>query len=239
MIKNVFTPEVDEEGKVIRRIHSFVRRHRQLSLCQKNILKILWLKMGIDFTDQLLLFSSLFKNSEPVILEIGFGTGASLVNMAKKNMTKNFLGIEVYIPGICACLSAAKQANLNNLRVICHDAIEVLEKMIPTNSLNIIQLFFPDPWNKTKHNKRRIIQQSFANLILDKLKLGGMFYIATDWQPYAEYILNVMNKISGYRNLSETDNYVQRPSSRLMTKFEKRAEQFGHRVFDLIFEKIR
>ncbi|MGP1930200.1 MAG: tRNA (guanosine(46)-N7)-methyltransferase TrmB [Arsenophonus sp. ET-YP4-MAG3] len=239
MIKNVFTPEINEEGKVIRRVHSFVRRHRQLSLYQKNMLKILWLKMGIDFTDKPLLFDSLFNNSAPIILEIGFGVGSSLVDMAKKNMTKNFLGIEIYIPGIYVCLSAAKKANLNNLKVICYDAIEVLEKMLPTNSLNIIQLFFPDPWHKTKHNKRRIIQQSFANLILDKLKLGGMFYIATDWQPYAEYILNLMNKISGYRNLSESDNYVQRPSSRSITKFEKRAEQFGRRVFDFIFEKIK
>ncbi|HGJ5882522.1 tRNA (guanosine(46)-N7)-methyltransferase TrmB [Arsenophonus sp.] len=239
MMKNVITPEVNEEGKVIRRVRSFVRRQGRLTPRQENALQMLWPKMGVDFTGEPLSFDSLFGNNAPVILEIGFGMGASLVAMAEQNPAKNFLGIEVHTPGIGACLAAAKEANLSNLRVMCHDAIEVLEKMLPDDSLNMVQLFFPDPWHKVRHNKRRIVQQSFAKLVLHKLELGGIFHMATDWQPYAEHMLNVMREISDYRNLSAAGDYVQRPATRPVTKFEKRGQQLGHGVFDLMFERIK
>ena len=238
-MKNVITQEVNEEGKVMRRVRSFVRRQGRLTPRQENALQMLWPKMGVDFTGQPLSFDSLFGNDAPVILEIGFGMGASLVTMAEQNPAKNFLGIEVHDQGIGACLDAAKQANLCNLRVMCHDAIEVLEKMLPNGSLNMVQLFFPDPWHKVRHNKRRIVQQPFAELILHKLKLGGIFHMATDWQPYAEHMLNVMHEIRNYRNLSAAGDYVERPASRPITKFEKRGQQLGHGVFDLMFERIK
>ncbi|HGJ5874663.1 MULTISPECIES: tRNA (guanosine(46)-N7)-methyltransferase TrmB [Arsenophonus] len=239
MMKNVITPEVNDEGKVMRRVRSFVRRQGRLTPRQENALQMLWPKMGVDFTGQPLLFNSLFGNNAPVILEIGFGMGASLVTMAEQNPAKNFLGIEVHAPGIGACLAAANEANLSNLRVMCHDAIEVLEKMLPDDSLNMVQLFFPDPWHKVRHNKRRIVQQPFAELVLHKLELGGIFHMATDWQPYAEHMLNVMREISNYRNLSVAGDYVERPASRPVTKFEKRGQQLGHGVFDLMFERIK
>ncbi|MFS1539720.1 MAG: tRNA (guanosine(46)-N7)-methyltransferase TrmB [Candidatus Phlomobacter fragariae] len=239
MMKNVITPEVNEEGKVIRRVRSFVRRQGRLTPRQENALQMLWSKMGVDFIGQSLSFDSLFGNNAPVILEIGFGMGTSLVTMAEQNPTKNFFGIEVYVPGIGACLAAAKEANLNNLRVMCHDAIEVLEKMLPDDSLNVVQLFFPDPWHKARHNKRRIVQQFFAELVLHKLELGGIFHMATDWQPYAQHMLNLMGEISDYRNLSAAGDYVQRPASRPVTKFEKRGQQLGYGVFDLMFERIK
>lgn len=239
MIKNIITPEINKEGKIIRCIRSFVRRQRRLTSYQENLLEILWSKMGVDFTEKLLSFNSLFGNNAPVILEIGFGMGESLVSMAEKNITKNFLGIEVYIPGIITCLASAKKANLTNLRVMCHDVIEVLQKMLPDNSLNIVQLFFPDIWHKAKHHKRRIVQQQFAQLVLNKLELGGIFYVTTDWKPYAEHILNVMRKINDYRNLSPKNDYVYRPTSRPVTKFEKFGQELSHDIFDLMFERIK
>ncbi|MGP1959273.1 MAG: tRNA (guanosine(46)-N7)-methyltransferase TrmB [Arsenophonus sp. NC-CH8-MAG3] len=239
MIKNIITPEINEEGKVIRRVRSFVRRQRRLTPHQENVLKMLWPKIGVDFTSHPLSFNILFGNNAPVILEIGFGMGASLVSMAKQNPSKNFFGIEVNVSCISACLTAAKEVKLSNLRVMCHDAIEVLEKMLLDSSLNMVQLFFPDPWHKVRHNKRRIVQHSFGKLVLQKLELGGILHIATDWHPYAENILNIMHKINDYRNLSVAGDYVQRLVTRPVTKFEKRGLQLGHIVFDLMFERIR
>ncbi|MFP3013784.1 MAG: tRNA (guanosine(46)-N7)-methyltransferase TrmB [Arsenophonus sp. NC-QC1-MAG3] len=239
MIKNVINLEINEKGKVIRHVRSFVRRQRRLTPRQENVLKMLWPKMGVDFTSQPLPFNILFGNNAPVILEIGFGMGGSLVSMAKQNPSKNFFGIEVNVSGICACLSAAKEVKISNLRVMCHDAIEVLEKILSDSSLNMVQLFFPDPWHKVRHNKRRIVQDSFGKLVLQKLELGGILHIVTDCQPYAEHILNIMHGINDYRNLSVSVDYVQRFVTRPVTKFEKRAKQLGHEVFDLMFERIR
>ncbi|MFP3014043.1 MAG: tRNA (guanosine(46)-N7)-methyltransferase TrmB [Arsenophonus sp.] len=239
MIKSVITQEVNKEGKIIHRIRSFVRRRARLTLYQKNTLQMLWPAMGIDFTEQPISFKKIFGNNAPVILEIGFGIGKSLVVMAEQNIKKNFLGIEVYTPGISACLLSAKKAKITNLRVIFHDALEVLDKMLLDSSLSIVQLFFPDPWHKVRHNKRRIVQAHFSNLVLHKLELGGMFYIATDCRSYAEHILNVMRKISDYQNLSLFNDYVKRPDWRPVTKFEKHGKELGNEVFDLAFKKIR
>ncbi|BGI51121.1 MAG: tRNA (guanosine(46)-N7)-methyltransferase TrmB [Arsenophonus endosymbiont of Ceratovacuna japonica] len=238
-MKNIITTKINKENKITHRIYSFVRRYRKLTFNQKNILQILWPNMGVDFTDQPLLFKSLFGNDFPVILEIGFGIGSSLVFMAKQNPEKNFLGIEVYMPGICNCLALAKEANLNNLRIIYYDIIEVLEKMLPNNSLNMVQLFFPDPWHKVKHNKRRIVQYSFVMLILSKLELNGIFHIATDCKSYAKHILNIMNNISDYKNLSETGDFINRPVTRPITKFEQRGQKLGNCIFDFMFKRIK
>jgi tRNA (guanine-N7-)-methyltransferase len=173
------------------------------------------------------------------VLEIGFGMGASLVTMAQNNPHQNFLGLEVHAPGVGACLASAKEAGVENLRVMCHDAVEVLQKMIPDNSLRMVQLFFPDPWHKARHNKRRIVQVPFAELVMRKLKLGGVFHMATDWEAYAEHMLEVMSSIDGYKNQSESNNYVPRPETRPLTKFEQRGQRLGHGVWDLMFERVK
>ncbi len=239
MINDVITPEFDENGRPLRRIRSFVRRQGRLTKGQQLALDQYWPEMGVEFQPEPLDLSQLFGRDAPVVLEIGFGMGASLVTMAQNNPQQNFLGIEVHAPGVGACLASAKEANVENLRVMCHDAVEVLEKMIPDNSLRMVQLFFPDPWHKARHNKRRIVQTPFAELVMRKLKLGGVFHMATDWEAYAEHMLEVMNGIDGYKNQSETQNYVPRPETRPLTKFEQRGQRLGHGVWDLMFERIK
>jgi tRNA (guanine-N7-)-methyltransferase len=239
MINDVITPEFDENGRPLRRIRSFVRRQGRLTKGQQLALDQYWPEMGVEFQPEPLDLTRLFGRDAPVVLEIGFGMGASLVTMAQNNPQQNFLGIEVHAPGVGACLASAKEANVENLRVMCHDAVEVLEKMIPDNSLRMVQLFFPDPWHKARHNKRRIVQTPFAELVMRKLKLGGVFHMATDWEAYAEHMLDVMSSIDGYKNQSETQNYVPRPETRPLTKFEQRGQRLGHGVWDLMFERIK
>lgn len=239
MINDVITPEFDENGRPLRRIRSFVRRQGRLTKGQQQALDTLWPVMGVEYQPESVDLPSLFGREAPVTLEIGFGMGASLVTMAQNTPHQNFLGIEVHAPGVGACLAAAKEADVQNLRVMCHDAVEVLEKMIPDNSLRMVQLFFPDPWHKARHNKRRIVQVPFAELVMRKLKLGGVFHMATDWEAYAEHMLEVMNSIDGYRNQSEQQNYVPRPETRPLTKFEQRGQRLGHGVWDLMFERVK
>lgn len=239
MINDVITPEFDEEGRPLRRIRSFVRRQGRLTKGQQQALETLWPVMGVEYRLWPLDLAELFGRDAPVVLEIGFGMGASLVEMARNNPQQDFLGIEVHLPGVGACLAEAEAAGVKNLRVMCHDAIEVLENMLPDNALRMVQLFFPDPWHKARHNKRRIVQIPFAEIVLRKLKLGGVFHMATDWEAYAEHMLEVMNSVEACKNQSLTGDFVPRPESRPLTKFEQRGQRLGHGVWDLMFERIK
>ncbi|GKW29404.1 tRNA (guanosine(46)-N7)-methyltransferase TrmB [Pectobacterium brasiliense] len=239
MINNVISPEFDENGRPMRRIRSFVRRQGRLTNGQQLALDNYWPVMGVEYQTELVDFNALFGRDAPVVLEIGFGMGASLVTMAAQHPEQNFLGIEVHLPGVGACLAAAQEAGISNLRVMCHDAVEVLMNMIPDGSLSMVQLFFPDPWHKARHNKRRIVQVPFVQLVRSKLKAGGVFHMATDWEPYAQHMLEVMTSVTEYRNLSNNNEYVERPESRPLTKFEARGQRLGHGVWDLMFERIK
>ncbi|MEI7084565.1 tRNA (guanosine(46)-N7)-methyltransferase TrmB [Pectobacterium versatile] len=239
MINNVISPEFDENGRPMRRIRSFVRRQGRLTNGQQLALDNYWPVMGVEYQTELVDFNALFGRDAPVVLEIGFGMGSSLVTMAAQHPEQNFLGIEVHLPGVGACLAAAQEAGISNLRVMCHDAIEVLMNMIPDGSLSMVQLFFPDPWHKARHNKRRIVQVPFVQLVQSKLKVGGVFHMATDWEPYAQHMLEVMTSVTEYRNLSNNNEYVERPESRPLTKFEARGQRLGHGVWDLMFERIK
>lgn len=231
-------PETREEGQFMRRIRSFVRREGRLTKGQERALAELWPVMGVEFEPQPLDLAALFGRQAPVVLEIGFGMGASLVEMAKAAPELNFIGIEVHRPGVGACLSAAEEAGISNLRLFCHDAVEVLEQMIPDESIDTLQLFFPDPWHKSRHHKRRIVQPAFVQMLRPKLKQGGLFHMATDWQNYAEHMLEVMSQAEGFENTSEFGDYVPRPDQRPLTKFERRGHRLGHGVWDLIFKRI-
>ncbi|PWC13939.1 tRNA (guanosine(46)-N7)-methyltransferase TrmB [Brenneria corticis] len=239
MINNVISPEFDENGRPLRRIRSFVRRQGRLTNGQQQALDNYWPVMGVEYQSEPLDMAALFGRDAPLVLEIGFGMGASLVTMARQHPEQNFLGIEVHLPGVGACLSSAQEAGIDNLRVMCHDAVEVLETMIPDGALSMVQLFFPDPWHKARHNKRRIVQTPFVELVLGKLKVGGVFHMATDWEPYAQHMLEVMSAVAAYRNLSDNNDYVARPESRPLTKFEVRGQRLGHGVWDLMFERVK
>lgn len=238
MSNNVICPEFDEQGRALRRIRSFVRRQGRLTKGQQHALDTLWPAMGTDYQAHPLDLDALFGRAAPVTLEIGFGMGASLVTVAAAHPEQNFIGIDVHMPGVGSCLASAQAAGVSNLRVMCHDAVEVLEQMIPEAYLALVQLFFPDPWHKARHNKRRIIQAPFVELVGRKLAAGGVFHMATDWQTYAEHMLAVMSDATFFRNLSSTGDYVPRPASRPLTKFEQRGQRLGHGIWDLMFEKV-
>lgn len=235
---DVTTNEVNEEGKIVRRIRSFVRREGRLTKGQEKAIEECWPTMGIDYAEQRLDWQQVFGNDNPVVLEIGFGMGASLVEMAKNAPEKNFIGIEVHSPGVGACLASAQEAGVTNLRVMCHDAVEVFEHMIPDNSLITLQLFFPDPWHKKRHHKRRIVQLGFAEMVRQKLIIGeGIFHMATDWENYAEHMIEVMNEAPGFENIATDGDYIPRPDERPLTKFEARGHRLGHGVWDIKYRR--
>lgn len=230
--------DAEKEGKYIRKVRSFVKREGRLTNGQAKALEQFWDVMGLSHSEGLIDPNKLFENNNPIVLEIGFGMGKSLVEMAKNAPELNFIGIEVHRPGVGACISLAQEEGVKNLKVYEHDAIEILADCIPDGSLTTVQLFFPDPWHKKKHHKRRIVQPEFVETIRQKLKIGGVFHMATDWENYAECMLEDMNNSEGYTNLSETKDYVPRPESRPLTKFENRGQRLGHGVWDIQFKRV-
>ncbi len=192
---------------------------------------------GFEYQKQLLDFEGLFANSRPVSVEIGFGMGASLAQQALRYPERNFVGIEVHRPGVGALLLRMKENELTNIRVISHDAVEVLSDMVANDSIELVQLFFPDPWHKRRHHKRRIVNHEFVELLYSKLKHDGQFHMATDWEDYAKHILKVMQASTGWLNCSATDDYIPKPEDRPSTKFQKRGEGLGHGMWDLMFTK--
>ncbi len=234
----VTTNEFTEDGKIVRRIRSFVRREGRLTKGQEKAINDCWPTMGIDFAQQRLDWQQVFGNDNPVVLEIGFGMGASLVEMACNAPDKNFIGIEVHSPGVGACLASAQEAGVTNLRVMCHDAVEVFEHMIPDSSLTTLQLFFPDPWHKKRHHKRRIVQLEFAEMVRKKLLVEqGIFHMATDWENYAEHMIEIMNQAPGFANIATDGDYIPRPDERPLTKFEARGHRLGHGVWDIKYRR--
>jgi tRNA (guanine-N7-)-methyltransferase len=227
-----------QEGKYIRKVRSFVKREGRLTKGQAKAIADYWSSMGLEHRNGMIAPRQLFGNDQPVVLEIGFGMGKSLVAMAKAAAELNFIGIEVHKPGVGACIALAQEQELKNLKVYEHDAIEILADCIPDQSLSTVQLFFPDPWHKKKHHKRRIVQADFVATIRQKLKIGGVFHMATDWQNYAECMLDDMRCAAGFQNLSATGDYVPRPDTRPLTKFEHRGQTLGHGVWDLQFQRI-
>jgi len=224
--------------QIKRTIRSFVRREGRMTTSQKTALQDLWPRFGIDVTDAGMDFSLIFGRTAPCILEIGFGMGDSLAETASSHPENNYLGIEVHRPGVGNLLKRLNEQDLQNVRAICFDAVEVLKKNIPDESLDAVCLYFPDPWPKKKHHKRRIIQHDFVQLIRKKLKTGGEFHMATDWQNYAEHMAGVMLSAQGFENIGNEAGYIERPEQRPLTKFEKRGQRLGHEVFDLVFRKI-
>lgn len=231
-------PEPAEDTSKHRAIKSFVMRAGRMTEGQQRGLDQGWPKFGLQLEDGLRDFDQVFGRTAPRTFEIGFGMGHSTLEMAAASPEQDFIGVEVHRPGVGALLNGLMTQNLSNMRVYSCDAMDVLRNCVADASLDRVLLFFPDPWHKAKHNKRRIVQPAFAELVRQKLKVGGVLHMATDWQPYAEYMLEVMNVAPGYLNQAEDGQYVPRPTERPTTKFERRGERLGHGVWDLKFQRI-
>lgn len=223
------------EVKSLRKIQSFVKRSGRLSKAQAIALHELWPNYGVSLTGNQLNFEELFFNSHDVTLEVGFGNGDSLLEMATQQPKQNFLGIEVYEAGVGRLINEANKHQLSNLKIIKEDAVEVLQNHIPDDSLSKFQLFFPDPWHKKRHHKRRIIQTSFLDILTKKLKTDGIAHIVTDWENYAEHIMETLESHQHFKNILGDHIYSPRPKYRPLTKFENRGQKLGHGVWDIIF----
>ncbi len=220
-----------------RSIQSFVRRQGRLTRGQKYALEHLSKQYVIPDTPKLIDFTQLFKNNAACKIEIGIGNGDSLLALASANPDCNFIGIDVHLPGIGRCLAHIDAQQLHNVRLLCGDAVEILQHRIASESVHSFYLFFPDPWHKKRHHKRRIVQTDFVQLIAQKLHSQGIFHIATDWENYAEHIFTVLQSNPSLKNTAVTGKYTPRPIERPLTKFEQRGLRLGHSIFDLVYQK--
>ena len=214
-------------------IRSYVLRQGRVSNAQQRCYDSLMPLYGIPYTALSLDLENIFGRDAPKILEIGFGMGESTATIAQAHPENDYLAIEVHTPGVGSLLKQIEELHLSNIRIIQHDAVEVLRDMLADNVLDGAHIFFPDPWHKTRHNKRRLIQAPFIAQLVQRLKPGGYLHVATDWQDYAEQVLAVLNAEPLLRNTAE--NYAARPAYRPLTKFEQRGLKLGHGVWDLVF----
>jgi tRNA (guanine-N7-)-methyltransferase len=220
-----------------RRIRSFVRREGRMTRAQQRALAVLWQRFGVESSAALLDPTVLFGRRAPLVLEIGFGDGESLAAMASADRAVDYLGLEVHRPGIGHLLLRAEALALTNLRVMCADAVEVLERQVPDGCLDRVQIFFPDPWPKARHHKRRLIQPAFVALLVQKLKSERQLHIATDCEDYARSILNILNLTPELMNQAAGNGFMPRPVHRPPTKFERRGWRLGQQTWELLFTR--
>jgi tRNA (guanine-N7-)-methyltransferase len=220
-----------------RKIRSFVRREGRLTTGQQRALQDLWPRFGLE-TSTTMDLDTVFARQAQRILEIGFGNGEALLAMAANQPETDFIGIEVHRPGVGRLLRGLEQHALTNVRIFREDAVAVLENCLPDDCLERLLLFFPDPWHKKRHHKRRIVQPAFIELLAGKIKRGGILHMATDWENYAQHMLEVTDRSAAFRNCAGTGNYSPRPDYRPTTKFEQRGQRLGHGVWDLLYERV-
>lgn len=222
-------------GELRRPLRSYVIRAGRQTASQTEAIEKYWSRYVIADTSSPLDPVALFGRHAPLVVEIGFGMGDSLAEMAAANPDRDFMGIEVHRPGVGKLLNYIETLGLKNLRIYCHDAVEILCDCIADGSIDTVQIFFPDPWHKKKHHKRRLVQPAFIAALIRKLKPGGRIHLATDWQNYAEHMMEVMSQAENLTNLAGTGNYST-DTGRPETKFERRGNRLGHGVWDLMFE---
>lgn len=218
-----------------RRIRSFVTRAGRVSIGQQRALDQLGPRYVVPYAPQAADWNALFGRDAPRVLEIGFGMGATTAEIAGVRPGDDFIGVEVHEPGVGALLKLIGEQGLGNIRILQHDAVEVLEHMIAPDSLDGVHIYFPDPWHKARHHKRRLIQPKFVALLVSRIKPGGYLHLATDWQNYAEQMLEVLSAEAALENTA--DGYAPRPDFRPVTKFERRGLRLGHGVWDLMFRR--
>ena len=228
------TPEVPEEHR--RSIISFVLRQGHMTAAQQKAIDDNWVSVGVDFQNHAIDLNQTFGRNQPKVLEIGFGMGVATAEIAQRLPDYDFLAIDVHGPGVGNLCKLIAEQNISNIRVMRHDAVEVVEQMLSDGSLHGIHIFFPDPWHKKRHNKRRLIQQPFIEKLLPKLAQGGYIHLATDWEEYAVQMLEVLQSFPDKLQNTATD-YAPTPDYRPETKFEARGKRLGHGVWDLVFTK--
>ena len=221
-----------------RTIRSFVTRAGRITEAQQRALRQLWPKYGIDLQPGPLDLQNIFGRAAPCSVEIGFGNGENLIELAAAHADRDYLGIEVHRSGVGRVLLAAEERRLANIRVICHDAVEVLERAVAPQALDEVLILFPDPWPKKRHHKRRLVQESFVALLADRLRPAGRLRLATDWEAYAQAMLAVLAAEPRLRNEAPGGEFAPRPAERPPTRFEQRGERLGHGVWDLSFRRI-
>jgi len=220
-----------------RSVRSFVVRAGRMTVAQERAWHELWPRYGIETGGTPFDLAAVFGREAPRTLEIGFGNGESLVALAAAHPDRDYLGIEVHRPGVGHLMLRAEELGLANVRAICRDAVEVLQQCVAPGTLDEVLLYFPDPWPKKRHHKRRIVQPDFVALVASRLRPGGTFRMATDWQPYAAHMLEVASGCTALRNESPDGGFVPRPDSRPVTRFERRGHRLGHGVWDLAFRR--
>jgi len=221
-----------------RRIRSFVRRQGRLTVAQQFALEKYLPTFGLQTSNGIFDFTKEYKRHAPTHLEIGFGNGQSVFNMATAHPENNYLGAEVHRPGVGNLLQLVHSKELSNVRVMQDDAFDVLKNNIANKSLAAVYIYFPDPWHKRCHVKRRIINLEFVSMLAAKMGNGGLLHMATDWKDYAKHMMRVMNEMTAFENQAGVDNYSERPEWRTLTKFEQRGHRLGHDVWDLMFTKV-
>lgn len=236
---NATSTEKNREASEQRRrsVRSYVLRAGRVTEGQQRALDELWPLFGVESAEGFLDFSELFGNGNPVILEIGFGNGEATWRMARAQPDENYLGVEVHRPGVGRLLLNIESYELDNVRIANEDAVGFLRERVPDQSLSGIRIYFPDPWHKKRHHKRRIVQPDFIALAAKKMSSGGVLHLATDWEPYAEHMLEVMKLSAEFENLSPSGDFCEKPQWRPPTKYEQRGERLGHRVSDLVFRR--
>lgn len=228
----------DPSADAIRRrsVRSFVLRTGRATAAQQRAMTELWPLYGVEFTGQSLEPVQLFGRDAPVMIEIGFGNGEALLEFAKANPQIDCLGIEVHRPGVGHLLLGVHEAGLKNVRVVCHDAVEVLQRFA-AQSISFLHIFFPDPWHKKRHHKRRLIQPSFVALISPLMKGDGLLRLATDWEHYALQMREVLDASADFENVAGSSGFIERPAMRPLTRFERRGHRLGHGVWDMEYRK--
>ena len=220
-----------------RAVRSFVKRAGRLTAAQEKALATQWPVWGVDYSDMPIDLDTLFGRAAPRVLEIGFGNGDSLVDMARANPAMDYLGVEVHEPGVGHCLIRISETGVCNLRLIMHDAIEVLEHQLGHDSLDRVNLYFPDPWPKKRHHKRRIVNPTFLALVTSRLKAGGRLHIATDWENYATHIDETLANSTDFELDERREHDGSQPLDRPATRFEARGLKLGHRIWDWRFRR--
>jgi len=229
--------DTDNPPEHLRRIRSFVLREGRMTPAQQRAFDTLWSRYGLDYCGTARDLDACFGRSAPHVLEIGFGNGEALAWASEHDPVRDYIGVEVHGPGVGRLMNALAARDAGNVRLYRHDAVEVLEHEIAPAALAEVRIWFPDPWHKKRHNKRRLIQHGFAALLATRVAPGGLLHLATDWQPYAEHMLEVMESAPGWVNAVAPGQYAEKPDWRIETHFERRGLKLGHGVRDLLYRR--